>query len=107
MKTEELIGGGIIGLFTVGFFIIAGFLLGFFQTYVILDVAKLFELNFIKLTFIQAYGCIMIINFLQPIKKNNATTFTDILKSLGSRFILILVFWGLTYFAHLCLVVWG
>ena len=107
MKTEELIGGGIIGLFTVGFFIIAGFLLGFFQTYVILDVAKLFELNFIKLTFIQAYGCIMIINFLQPIKKNNATTFTDVLKSLGGRLILVLMFWGLTYLAHGVLVVWG
>ena len=107
MKANEFIGGSVIGLFTVGFFIIAGFLLGFFQTYVILDVVKLFELNFIKLTFIQAFGCIMIINFLQPIKKNNATTFTDVLKSLGGRLILVLMFWGLTYLAHGVLVVWG
>ena len=105
MKSEEVVGVGIFSIFTIGFFIFVSIVLGTLQTYVMLDVVKLFELNFIKLTFIQMFGCLMLISYLKPTVKNDHKEFMDLLKDMGGKFLVLLSFWGLAYLCHWVLVV--
>lgn len=99
--------GVFFGGLVITFFSVIMLLLALLQTYIILDLVGLFQLTFIKLTFIQMFGCLAIIGLLRTkTKKDGESSITDLLKAFGGSFIGWLLTWGILYIFHWVLMNW-
>ncbi len=90
------------------------FCLGILTTYIVLDLAGLYKLQFItQFAFIQAYGIIVILNILrftitsQPDKKDVVKKHEKYIDKIGITFVQLitaalfyLMAWGFGYLAH-------